>query len=624
MCGICGIVALTGALDGDRAAGRGERMMAALAHRGPDCAGQSAEETAVLGATRLAIRGIEDGRQPMTDPAHGLIGVCNGEIDNHRELRAWLAARGRPVDQATDVAVILPLYLELGDAFVERLVGAFAVAVWDRGQRRLLLARDRAGERPLFFRSQNGEAGFATELAALAADDTVPLNRAVENLQWYLRFGCFAAPRTPFAGVEKVAPGEVVTVTAQGAQRRRYWRWNIGAAPAVGRPSLDAFDGIFRESVRRQSDVDVEYGVFLSGGIDSSLIAAVVKDLRPGRRLRAYTLRFREDSYDEGTAADHVARHLGLESATVWVDAPSFAREMATLVSLVGEPLADPAWIPTALLARRAAQEVKLVLVGEGGDELFGGYPTYFGSELAEWYGRWPRWARRGFGKFIDLLPASEKKVTVSFLLKRFIQAAELGGLERHRVWTSSIPPRLLERLIGRAVDADGAAPAAGLLLDVLQQYDLETTLAEGLLTKADRASMQSALEVRAPFLDVAVMEFAGRLPARDRVRGLQTKVFLKRYAERYLPRSVVHRRKRGLSVPLAGWLRGPLREWAESRLDSDRLADAGVDRAAAVELLRDHCRPGPDHARALWTLLVLSEWLEWAAHHRGRAPQGK
>ena len=295
----------------------------------------------------------------------------------------------------------------------------------------------------------------------------------------------------------------------------------------------------------------------------------------------------------------------------VWVKPESFVEGIGELVRLVGEPLADPAWIPTALLARRAAQDVKLVLVGEGGDELFGGYPTYLGAQWADRYASLPAPLQNVIRRIVEALPPSEKKITVSYVLKRFVQAAGMEGLTRHRLWTSNISPALLARL--------GVAPAAeeratGALLDVVQQHDLETSLAEGLLTKADRASMRSALELRAPFLDQAVMEFAATLPAAERVRGMTTKVFLKRYARRYLPSSIVYRRKRGLSVPLSAWMRGPLYEWSESRLSSPRLDDAGVSHRAAVELLEEHRQHRADHARALWTLIVLSEWLDWVA----------
>jgi len=612
MCGICGIVSFTAPLEREFAVQRITAMVEALAHRGPDASGHETSGNAILGATRLAIRGIHDGKQPIRDPATGVVVVCNGEIDNHAELRRWLADRGRPVQQATDIAVIPGLYLELGEAFVERLVGAFAIAVWDPREERLLLARDRAGERPLFFAMRPGGVRFATELSAIVSHARLPLTLSKPSLHHYLRYGCFAAPQTPYTEVQKVGPAEMVILDARGVRRRRYWRWSI-LESRKSPPTVEAFDPIFREAVRRQSEVDVNFAAFLSGGVDSSLVAAVARSLRPERPLRAYTLRFSEASYDEGVFAERVARHLGIEPVAVWVKPEHFPTGIAEMISQVGEPLADPALVPTALLARRAAQDARLSLVGEGGDELFAGYPTYLGAIYAERFARLPRPLKAALRSLVDSWPPSDKKVTISYVLKRFVNGAEMEGLARHRLWTSNIPPALLESLGVPASEPPSVDLTGQDLLDRVQLHDLETSLAEGLLTKADRASMSAAFELRAPFLDRSVMEFAATLPVTSRVSGLTTKVFLKRYAERYLPREIVHRRKRGLSVPLSHWLRGPLYDWAESRLQSELLEETGVRRAAAKDLLTAHRERRADYARPLWTLIVLSEWLAWS-----------
>jgi asparagine synthase (glutamine-hydrolysing) len=620
MCGICGTVAPSGFANSESSRLRVEAMLSALLHRGPDAVGIKAGPHAVLGATRLGIRGLDDGNQPITDAQSGVVAVCNGEIDNHRELRQWLAERGRPVAQATDVAVIPGLYAELGASFAEKLIGAFAVAVWDPHARRLVLARDRAGERPLFFAAQEGEIIFATEVAAMVAQRRLSVTLAVDALRRYLQFGIFPSPDTPFGEIQKLSPGESIEFDAQGARRRKYWRWAI-VETRKRAPALENFDRTFRGAVERQSDVDVDFGVFLSGGIDSSLVSAVARSLYPARPLKAYTLRFEEASYDEGGFAEAVAQRLNMDLVTVWVTPEGVRGELKTLVRLVGEPLADPAWLPAALLAKRASQDIRLALVGEGGDELFGGYPTYIGAGLAEKYSRLPRFLKSVFRRAVEALPPSEKKVTISFLLKRFVLGADLDGLARHRLWVSNLTPALLRRLCVAPVEGTHDNDGGGHLLDRLQRWDLETPLAEGLLTKADRASMSSGLELRAPFLDEAVLEFAATLPVEARVKGLETKAFLKSYALRYLPREIVHRRKRGLSVPIGRWLRGPLREWAAEALENQRLTAAGVQPAAALDLLAEHCQRKADHARALWTLLVLSEWLNWVAEETTALP---
>lgn len=614
MCGICGLVAPEGIRDGNSTQQQVNRMVDALMHRGPDDTGIDGDQAAVFGMTRLAIRGLSDGKQPIIDSDTGVMMACNGEIDNHLELRKWLLARGRTVEQSTDVAVIPALYLELGGAFVERLKGAFAVAIWDPRDKKLLLARDRAGERPLFYSvNDDGIVAFASLIAALASLGSHALNISTNAVHGYLQSGFFVAPETPFKNIQKVPPGELVTIDATGIHHKRYWHWNaVQTAKQAG--SLDTFDQVFRASVHRQSEVDVDFGLFLSGGLDSSLITAVTKSIRPEKTLKAYSLRFTEASYDEGHYAEQVANTLGVEFVPVWVRPEDFPPTIAKLVRQVGEPLADPAWVPSALLAMRAAQDVRVALVGEGADELFGGYPTYFGAGIADYYARLPNPVRAFIRRAVESWPASDKKVTIPFLLKRFIQGDDLDFIGRHILWTSCISPAVLERLGVTPPLITRPRYSSAEMLDRLQQHDLETSLAEGLLTKADRASMKSALELRAPFLDQEVMEFAASLPEKERIHRLQTKVFLKQYALRYLPTDIVHRKKRGLSVPLSSWLREPLYEWAKSRLSSPLLDRVGVNRHVAVELLQEHMQRKADHARSIWTLIVLSEWLEWVS----------
>jgi asparagine synthase (glutamine-hydrolysing) len=589
-------------------------MLGSLAHRGPDATSQLDNESVVFGVTRLAIRGLtERFSQPITDPESGVIAVCNGEIDNHSELSRYLAERGRPVQHKTDIAVIPGLYLEHGEAFAKRLVGAFAIAIWDPRYNRLTLVRDRAGERPLFYTWNQKEIIFATEIAALIGHGRLHVNLDQEALRKYLQFGIFPSPDTPFREIRKVAPGELIQFDKTGMHQRSYWRWQITETDKQP-PSLDTFDQTFRSAIGRQTDVDVDFGVFLSGGIDSSLVSAVARSLHPKRPLKAYTLRFDEQSFDEGRFAEVVAKQLKMELVTVRVKPDDVRIGLKSLIRMVGEPLADPAWVPTNLLAQRAAQETKMALVGEGADELFGGYPTYVAAGMAERFVQLPNWLRFGIQRVVEAIPPSEKKVTISFLLKRFMQGAGYNDMTRHRLWVSNIAPALLRRLGVTPTQLESSDMGGGNLLDRAQQWDLQTLLAEGLLTKADRASMSSALELRAPFLDQAVMEFAKSLRVEDRVRGFKTKVFLKRYAQRYLPNNVVNRRKRGLSVPISSWLRGPLKEWAISTLRKGHLEQVGIPTSGAIELLSEHCRREADHARAIWTLLVLGEWLDWVA----------
>lgn len=622
MCGICGLLSNIPGTRIPDAEPRVNQMLRAMRHRGPD--GEQSLEVphGALGAGRLMIRGLVNGSQPIVDAATGVVAVCNGEIDNHRELRIWLAARGQPVVKDTDVAVIPGLYLELGEDFVERLEGAFACAVYDPREGKLILARDRTGERPLFYWVREGMIGFASELAGLLAVEAPPefCPSAIRN---FLRFGFVSAPNTLFRGVRKLRPGESITFDLhRRAQReRRYWRW-----PVVEQPkqtvALDDFDAAFREAVRRQSDVDVPYGVFLSGGIDSSLVSSVLRSLRPASSITAYTLRFREESYDEGDYANRVAALYDFHKRDIWVGPDELRHEIERLVRACGEPLADPAWAPAALCATAASADIKLALAGEGADELFGGYPTYIGIGLANHYARLPHWLQRGLEALVKRWPHSDKKVPLSYLVKRFTHAVHQPPLERHQWWTSHTPPDVLDALLGPDSHYTAAPAGTGHALDLIQRYDLENSLADGLLTKADRSGMSTGVEVRAPFLDSLVLDVAARLPAADRVHGLVTKAYLKRYALRYLPKDIVERRKRGLSVPLAKWLRGPLNDWARARIGDSRLTSIGVDGSAALHQLEAHCARRADHTRTLWSLAVLDVWLESLRTAERRPPK--
>jgi asparagine synthase (glutamine-hydrolysing) len=284
------------------------------------------------------------------------------------------------------------------------------------------------------------------------------------------------------------------------------------------------------------------------------------------------------------------------------------------LIESTGELLADPAWIPQAMVARRASEDVPMLLGGEGADELFGGYPTYLGASLAARYGRLPKILRIVLRRAVERLPVTDKNMTVSFMLKRFVQGESLNGLARHKLWTANIAPEQLARL-GIDLPSDAFSGGDGLeVMDAVQRHDFTQSLPEALLAKADRGGMCYGVETRAPFLDQRVVEFAAALPVSERVHGFTTKVFLKKYARGYLPVSIVNRRKRGLSVPLGAWLRGPLLDWARSRLTGPTLRDVGIDTEQALQLFSEHCSRRRDHARAIWTLVVLSEWLEWRA----------
>ena len=624
MCGLSGVLNLDARESASLSveAAHVRRMLEAMRHRGPNGEAFLIRPPLVMAANRLAIRGVDQPQPPLLEHPAGIVVACNGQIDNHRELRLTLAQRGHEITLSTDVAVIAPLYLEEGPDFLEHLRGVFALALWDARSQRLILARDRAGERHLYYHVAGQRVAFASELAALLASPLVPAQVDEAHLAQFLRSGYCPSPGSPLKSVRKLRPGEMVVMDASGVSSRQYWSfsWNKTAtSPTPGDFDGLLFDDLFKDAVFRQSDVDVDYGVLLSGGLDSALITAVLRKVRPDKAPPAYCVRFAEDSFDEGEQAQRVAHDLGCRFVPVMVCAEDVPRLLRQLIAGTGELIADPAWIPMSKVAERASRDVRTLLGGEGADELFGGYPTYLGARWAASYERVPKALRTGLRYLVEALPVSDKKMAVSFLLKKFVRDEQRNGMAQHRAWTANISGEWLRRLgIEPAVEDACADPAA--LLDAVQRHDFTHSLPEGLLAKADRGAMLHGVEVRAPFLDRKVIEFAATLPAHERIRGLITKPFLKRYAADYLPPRVVKRRKRGLSVPLSTWLRGPLHPWALSRLGGAELANVGIDTNAALALLLEHQQRRQDHAHAIWTLIVLAEWLEWLESLRRRS----
>jgi len=637
MCGIFGFFALQ-CSEGPPPRALLDRMARTLHHRGPDEGGIFAEGPVALGSRRLSIVDLVTGRQPLHSEDGTIHLVCNGEIYNAPDLRRELE-KGHTFRTRSDTEVILHLYEEVGTALFDRLEGMFAVALYDARAGRMILARDRAGEKPLFHAIHQGIFYFASELAALRQCEGLGRDLDPEALSLYLAFGYFPAPRTPYADIRKMGPGTMAIVerNATGPRISTYWSLRphalAGAHPSDAGPRDEAHAAReLRErieaSVRRQLMGDVPAGVALSGGLDSGWIATVAARCAT-ERLHTFTVSFAEPSYDEGSAAAWLSRRLSTIHHVARADAGSIARAVEFLTGHMDEPLGDPAVLPTFLLAEEARRHVKVILGGEGADELFGGYPTYIGHRLAARYARWPAWLReRVVRPWIESWPQTERKVALPFLLKRFVQDAGRSPLERHVAWFGALPPeeagaiagpRLREGAVGREGGdpmrlLDSMLGDAGEWgdgdLERLLYLDFRTYLGEGLLTKIDRVCMSCSLESRSPYLARDVVEFAARLPIDWKIRGFATKRILRRAAAEAVPAQLVRRRKRGLSVPLAGLFRRELRGFLVEELEPARLDGEGLLNGAAVgRIVRDHLEGRVDRARALWMMLSLVRW---------------
>jgi asparagine synthase (glutamine-hydrolysing) len=609
VCGIFGMATLDGS--SLRHTSASARVAARLRHRGPDGHGERARPHVLFGAERLRIQDLSPrADQPLADPGDRIWLVCNGEIYNAAELRRRFPAYAFVSD--SDVEVAVPLYLAGGPGALANLSGMFALALWDESSRTLVLARDRAGEKPLFRATGGGELWFASEVAALMEHPDIPRQLDHEALREYLALGFTRAPRTLLAGIESVEPGCIEVHRCAGAEKIRYW--DPAAIAEVRRPVAAAIEETrahVERAVARQVRADVPIGVFASGGVDSSLIAAVAARHYPAP-LHLFTAAFVAPTYDETPHAAAVARSLGARHTVVRVDDAALRDAYDLLTDRVAEPIADPAALPTFALARRAKEHVGVVLSGEGADELFGGYPAYLGHVMAPRFARLPGPARQMVRQVTNHLPPSSDKVPLTWLIRTFVASADLPWRERHAAWTGTdLPPQVLACAPGSS-ERSPSDPVTFAPLRAAMLTDYAGYLTCRLLPKLDRATMLVALEARAPYLDTDLSAFALSLPADVKVRGLTTKWLLKRIAETTLPPSLVRRRKRGLSVPIAAWLNGDMRGEVDRLLAPDRLRQQGLLSDVYVgRLVAEHRTGRANHARALWTLLVLERWLE-------------
>jgi asparagine synthase (glutamine-hydrolysing) len=619
MCGICGIAAGgAGGPDPDVLAA----MSATLVHRGPDDDGQVIAGPVGLAARRLSIIDLAGGHQPIANEDGRVHVVQNGEIYNHAELRAELESAGHQFRTRCDTEVIVHLYEEHGDGFAERLRGMFAIALWDGRAGRLVLARDRFGIKPLFYRDDaDGGLAFASELKAVMAlpdfDRGLDL-RAVESL---LAFNSIPGPLTIFEGVHKLQPGHLLSwEPGRGTKVRQYAHVKPASAAELRGDSAAALAEELRErlrdSVRAHLVSDVPVGVLLSGGVDSATLTALAAE-ESGERVRTFSIGFRERSFDELERARLVAARYDTDHHELVVE-PDVGEVLTQLAEVFDEPLADSSALPTYLVSQLASQHVKVALSGEGGDELFAGYHTYVADSIAPWAGR----PAAALGPLVERLPTSSARVSFDYKAKRFARGGALPPLERHHAWKEIFSPDLRAEL--RAAPAPGrfdpvdvyreryATTAGAQPIARLQDVDRSIYLVDDLLVKTDRASMAHSLETRVPFLDTAVTELALAVPTSRHLRGFQKKRLLRRAVAPLLPRRILHGRKRGFSIPAAAWLRGDLREFARDVLAPDTVRAQGLFRPEAVErLFAEHEAGSADHSRQIWCLMTLGLWLE-------------
>jgi len=638
MCGIAGLVA-PDLSSPDRLAHVRE-MVARLRHRGPSGEALWDGGACALGIARLAIVAPNQPARVLESESGDIIAVANGELYNHAALAADLRNRGHEVPQGPDTALLPHLYEERGLDFPEVLDGMFAVALWDRTIEQLTLARDRAGEKPLFVTQAGGRFAFASEPGALTALPWVSRDPAPAAIARYLVHGYFAGDDSAYAAIRQLPPGCTLTVRGGYTKRRRYWRpWDALTTQEPSARAADAPDLTHRalsSAVLSRVPAEVPFGVFLSGGVDSGLVATLAAR-ECGRRFPTFSMRIDHRGYDESAYARRVAESIGTEHHELVMSADEGEEAFTTWAAGMDQPLGDPSVLPTWALARFASKHVPVVLTGEGGDELFGGYPTYLGHRYAGIAAHVPQ----GLSELVIALARRFRPrhhhVTIAHMLERFLGVRGLSPFARHLAWFGTARPEEALALLHPQLRA-AVAPLAPLahahdlseqLIDVhlmnesrvpltaYQLLDFETYLGGDLLTKVDRCTMAHGVESRAPFLRTSLIEFALRLPDDAKLRGTSGKWALKRAAAELLPKDILARRKQGFSPPFSAWARGPMRGLVVDTLSTARVEAAGVLDARAVQrVVREHLEGREDRGRTLWTLLSLQSWAEvWVSH---------
>lgn len=622
MCGIAGIVR-NDARDVDRELVR--RMCDAIRHRGPDEDGFYFSGPVGLGMRRLAIIDLKSGQQPIHNQDSTAWIVFNGEIYNYRELREQLEKLGHTFYTNSDTEAIVHAWDRYGAACPKHLRGMFAFAIWDERTQELFLARDRVGKKPLLYAETNGQFVFGSEFSALLLHSDISREIEPAALHHYLSFMCVPAPLTAYRAIRKLEPGHSLRWRKGEITIERYWQPDFSKKLKITEAEAgERAVEILREAVRLRLISEVPLGAFLSGGIDSSAVVALMSE-ESSTPVKTFSIGFEEQDFSELHHARRVASHVGADHHEFIVRPDAF-EVLPTLVEHYGEPYADSSAIPTYYVARETRQHVTVALNGDGGDECFAGYERYAAMRLAEKYLKVPGVLRKGLiDQAVRMLPSSGKRRSRARDAQRFVEAASLSKVDRYLRWVSVFDSEAKTDLYADGFRAETAPrPSAQLLepwfafangagiVDASLLTDTMTYLPNDLLVKVDIATMAVSLEARSPFLDHKVIEFAASLPEKLKLRGLTTKYLLKRVLRKLLPAENLDRRKMGFGVPIGHWFRGKMEPFLRETILSEKAFGRGLFKPEAVRRLVElHVSRERDYSHQLWTLLMLELWFQ-------------
>ncbi len=624
MCGICGIYGFEGLKPEDHDLVR--RMSAAMVHRGPDDEGYYFDEKVSLGMRRLSIIDLITGHQPVHNESQDIWTIYNGEIYNFPELRSQLIKKGHEFYTNSDTEVIVHLYEEEGENFVNQLNGMFAIALWDKKRLKLILVRDRLGIKPLHYLIINNLFFFSSEIKSLLKTG---YKREIDfdALSQFFTFEYIPAPKTIFKGIKKLLPGQMMIVSDKGIKTQTYWDIRHEEEPRKERSEEDYKEEIYerlKESVRLRLISDVPLGVFLSGGIDSSTVTALMSEVSSSK-IKTFSIGFKEKSFNELDYAQKVASLFGTDHQEFVVESNVVKELVPVLMNYLDEPLADASIIPTYIISKLARQYVTVALAGEGGDELFAGYDTYKAYKVARFYRKVPRFVRQNLvKKAVNLLPASKKRLSFEFKAKKFILGVEYPPEIANFIWWGAYTPKEKERLFSAELNSllqeEPYAPVyfhlqncrARETLNKLGYLDMKLYLQDDLLVKADRMSMANSLEIRVPFLDYTFVEFAASIPSSLKLSGWDSKYILKKTIRKLLPREILSRRKIGFDIPLGVWIKNELKDFVSTVLSSSNLKKHNLFNSSHIQkLLDEHFQGTHNHRQLLWPLIIFQFWYD-------------
>ena len=607
-------------------------MRDSLVHRGPDDSGEFIRPVddrgpfVFLGHRRLSIIDLSGGHQPLSNENETVWAIFNGEIYNFRELRSGLEARGHKFKTNSDTEVIVHSYEEYGEECFKRFNGMFAIGIWDESQKRLVLARDRLGKKPLYYSLINGTFIFASELKAILGYPYFPRKVDPLSLMKYLFFEYIPSPHTIFKDAKKLPPASYLIWEGRKTEAQEYWSPFCIEQTEKDLPEAEVelrMVDLLRNSVKRRLISDVPLGVFLSGGIDSSTITAFAQKEVPGK-IKTFSIGFEDLSFDESKYARLASKHLGTEHHEQTMTPADLLNLVPNLPDILDEPMADASILPTYLLSKFTREHVTVALGGDGGDELFAGYPTYLAHKFARRYEMFRGNLHPLIAFLGNLLPVSDNNISFDFKVKKFLSGIGYPDGIRNFVWLGSFSFPELRKVLSPGLDVpfDPIRIAEEIqsyergfpLKDettLLQYLDLKLYLQDDILVKVDRASMACSLEVRAPFLDHEFVEFVMNLPSSLKLRRFTAKYLLKKVMKDFLPKEVIHRKKKGFGVPIAKWVKGPLRELFGDLLSHDRIKKEGfLNPSYVTSLFQDHLANRKDNRKQLWTLLVWELWV--------------